>query len=150
MEREDKKQNDLFFVCSLIEYIGRATHNYRKYVVNALGKEELEHIYEFADVYHCENMDKLVAEFSQIHNIKEGDYDNVSLSEYRVPTAWEIGRVMQRLVIHVAEDEKLDVPDAIIKLYNSWMPEAIGDYNSSFYYDSPGYQYASYRAGKPI
>ena len=27
--REDSKQNDLFFLCSLIEYIGRQTKNER-------------------------------------------------------------------------------------------------------------------------
>lgn len=42
--REDKKLNDLFFVCSLIDYIARQTKNERKVVVNALGKDELEHL----------------------------------------------------------------------------------------------------------
>ena len=31
--REDQKENDLFFVCSLIEYIGRKTHRRRAEVV---------------------------------------------------------------------------------------------------------------------
>ena len=48
--REDQKENDLFFVCSLIDYIGRKTKNYRSTVVNALGREELQHIYDYADV----------------------------------------------------------------------------------------------------
>lgn len=55
--REDKKQNDLFFVCSLIDYIARQAKNERKVVVNALGKDELEHLYDLADVYHSENID---------------------------------------------------------------------------------------------
>lgn len=33
---EDQKENDLFFTCSLIEYIGRKTHNKRSVIVNAL------------------------------------------------------------------------------------------------------------------
>ena len=33
--REDKKENDLFFLCSLIDYIARYTHNRRKVIVNA-------------------------------------------------------------------------------------------------------------------
>ena len=36
--REDKKSNDLFFTCSLIDYIARKTKNTRACVVNALGK----------------------------------------------------------------------------------------------------------------
>ena len=31
--REDSKQNDLFFLCSLIEYIGRQTKNERSVIV---------------------------------------------------------------------------------------------------------------------
>ncbi len=35
------KENDLFFLCSLIDYIARKTKNYRSTVVNALGEKEL-------------------------------------------------------------------------------------------------------------
>ena len=34
--RESRKDNDLFFTCSLIEYIARKTKNKRADVVNAL------------------------------------------------------------------------------------------------------------------
>ena len=57
--RENPKENDLFFLCSLIEYIGRRTKNQRSVVVNALGQKELQHIYDYADVYHCENIDNV-------------------------------------------------------------------------------------------
>ena len=33
------KKDDLFYVCSLIEFIGRKTKNKRKEVVNALGEQ---------------------------------------------------------------------------------------------------------------
>ena len=36
---ESQKDNDLFFVCSLIEYIARKTKNKKKYVVGKLGKK---------------------------------------------------------------------------------------------------------------
>ncbi len=57
--REKKEYNDMFFVCSLIEYIGRKTKNHRNVVVNAIGKEKLQHIYDLVDIYHSENIDKL-------------------------------------------------------------------------------------------
>ena len=44
--REDKQLNDLFFVCSLIEYVGRQTNNERKTIVNALGPKGIKHYYE--------------------------------------------------------------------------------------------------------
>ena len=37
--RESKESNDLFFTCSLIEYIARKTKNRRAVVVNALVPE---------------------------------------------------------------------------------------------------------------
>lgn len=36
---EPKKNSDLFFICSLIEYIARKTKNKKKYVVGKLGKK---------------------------------------------------------------------------------------------------------------
>ena len=39
--REDKKENDLFFVCSLIDYIARKTKNKRSDIVNSLGKNRI-------------------------------------------------------------------------------------------------------------
>lgn len=57
--RESRKDNDLFFTCSLIDYIGRKTKNTRADVVNALGKKRLEKIYDLADVYHSDNIDRV-------------------------------------------------------------------------------------------
>lgn len=37
--REDRKDNDLFFTCSLIDFIARKTKNTRKDIVNKLGKK---------------------------------------------------------------------------------------------------------------
>lgn len=40
--REAAKDNDLFFTCSLIDYIARKTQNTRADVVNMLGAEKLK------------------------------------------------------------------------------------------------------------
>ena len=48
--RESKKDNDLFYTCSLIDYIARKTKNTRADVVNKLGKQRLDKIYDLADV----------------------------------------------------------------------------------------------------
>lgn len=37
-----ERRNDLFYVCSLIEYIGRVTKNRRGAVVGALGARGIE------------------------------------------------------------------------------------------------------------
>ena len=40
--RESKKDNDLFYTCSLIDYIARKTKNTRADVVNKLGKQRID------------------------------------------------------------------------------------------------------------
>ena len=79
--REDKKRNDLFFVCSLIEYVGRQTKNRRAVVVNAIGQAKLQHIYDLAEVYHCENIDKLTYELVNSAGIRTGGYVSARFSK---------------------------------------------------------------------
>ena len=148
--REDSKLNDLFFVCSLIEYIGRKTKNERKTVVNALGRKGPEHYYELAEVYHSENIDKVTHEIVAKYHIEQGCYDNVAKAQGNIPTHWDIGKVMQRLIHEVAKQSGKDIIDALIEVYNSWIVQKIDDYNSSMYYENTSYQYASYRARKAL
>ncbi|MDR3142818.1 MAG: hypothetical protein LBU37_13990 [Tannerellaceae bacterium] len=148
--REKKEHNDLFFVCSLIEYIGRKTKNRRDVVVNAIGKEKLEHLYELADVYHSENIDKLSDELIEQHNIGTGAFDNVADGKYAIPTHWDIGKVYKRLIIDVAGKQSKKPVDALMEAYNSWLSPMLEDYNSSLYYESPGYLYESYLNGEVL
>ena len=60
---ENQKDNDLFYTCSLIDYIARKTKNVRATVVNQLGKKRLEKIYDLADVYHCDNIERVADDF---------------------------------------------------------------------------------------
>ena len=148
--REESWKNDLFFVCSLIEYAGRKSLNERKVVVNAMGREGLSHYMELADVYHSENLDKVTDELIARYRISTGTYDNVSKATDRIPTHWDIGKVMQRLILEVAGHSDHDVVNAMMNVYNSWIVYKIDDYNCSMYYENTSYQYASYQAGYPL
>lgn len=145
--REKKAHNDLFFVCSLIEYIGRKTKNHRSVVVNAIGKGKLQHILELADVYHSENIDKISDELIENHQIATGFFDNVADGKYQIPTHWDIGKVYKRLIVDVCLDQKKEPIDALVEVYNSWLSRKIENLNSSLYYENPGYIYHSYRHG---
>ena len=57
--RESQKDNDLFYTCSLIDYIARKTKNKRAAVVDALGKECIAKIYDLADIYHSDNIERV-------------------------------------------------------------------------------------------
>lgn len=148
--RERKEYNDLFFVCSLIEYIGRKTKNHRNVVVNALGEKKLQHLYELADVFHSENIDKLSDELINDYHIEEGGFDNVSDAKYSIPTHWDIGKVYKRLIIDVCNNQDKEPIETLIDVYNSWLSRKIEDFNSSLYYESPAYLYESYVVGEVL
>ena len=58
----EKNNNNLFYICSLIEYISRKTKNYRYDVVKQLDKD-LQRIYNYSDVFHCEPIEKVADDF---------------------------------------------------------------------------------------
>lgn len=145
--RESKAHNDLFFLCSLIEYIGRKTKNHRNVVVNAIGREKLQHIYELADVYHSENIDKLAAELVEKYRIESGVFDNIAAARYAIPTHWDIGKVYKRLIAGLCDTQGKQPVDALIEVYNSWLSRKLEDLNSSLYFENPGYLYHSYLKG---
>ena len=148
--REPKKDNDLFYTCSLIDYISRKTKNVRSYVVNKLGKERLEKIYDLADVYHCDNIERVCDDFIDEANIEQGNFDNVADCGYSIPTYWDIGKVYKRLIKRVAEYEKIDIISELEKVYNSFISPKIDDYNSSVYYENPEYIFECYRENQML
>ncbi|MCD8151307.1 MAG: hypothetical protein LUE92_17545 [Clostridiales bacterium] len=135
--REEKKSNDLFFTCSLIDYIARKTKNKRADVVDALGKDTISRIYNLADVYHSDNIDQVSDDLIDTAGIKEGSFDNVAKAKYAVPSHWDIGKVYKRLILGISQEKQVPVVDALMEAYHSFVSEKIDDYNSSFYYDAP-------------
>lgn len=135
--REDKKSNDLFFTCSLIDYIARKTKNKRSAVVDALGRTFIQKIYELADVYHSDNIDRVSDDFITAAKIKLGDFDNISSARYAVPSHWDIGKVYKRLILGIARETGMDIIDALFAAYHSFVSDKIENFNSSFYYDVP-------------
>lgn len=147
--REPKLDNDLFFVCSLIEHIGRATKNRRADVVSALGKDVLARYLELADVYHCEPIENTAAELIEKRGIIDGNFNN-TVGEFNVPTVFDIAKVYKRLIVSVTENNGTTPVDALINVYASWISDKISDYGCSMYYESPEYLYLSYVEGEPI
>lgn len=139
------EENDLFYTCSLIEYIARKTLNTKKDIINIIGRDSVARIYRLADVYHCENIDKVSDEYIEKFNIQKGNYhfDNY---KYRIPTFFEIGKVYERLIVMVNPDPK-DYVDTTVEVLTSWIIPKIDNYNSSMYYENQEYIYACYKEG---
>ena len=146
--REDKKSNDLFFTCSLIDYISRKTKNHRVDVVEKLGVRRLEKIYELADIYHSDNIDRVSDDFIREANITEGSFDNVGDCRYSIPSHWDIGKVYKRLILGIAREQDLTIIDALLAAYRSFVSEKIDNYNSGFYYENPQNILIAYLDGK--
>lgn len=92
--RESKKDNDLFYTCSLIDYIARKTKNTRADVVNKLGKQRIDKIYDLADVYHCDNIDRVSDDF-----IEEQEYKRENLTMWViVNTAFHHIGILERYI----------------------------------------------------
>lgn len=148
--RESRKDNDLFFTCSLIDYIGRKTKNTRADVVNALGKKRLEKIYDLADAYHSDNIDRVSDDFIEECKITKGNFDNVGECGYSIPSHWDIGKVYKRLIKQVSREKGEEIIDTLIKVYNSFISPKIDDYNSSMYYENPSYLLECYLQNKVL
>lgn len=135
--REAQKENDLFFTCSLIEYIARKTKNESSVIVDTLGRKFIEKIYDLADVYHSDNIDTVSEYFIEKTGIVEGTFDNISKALYSIPSHWDIGKIYKRLILGISRERKISVIDALFEAYHSFVTSKINDYNSSFYYDAP-------------
>lgn len=146
---EPQNENDLFFVCSFIEYIARKTNNKKSYIVKKIGKELLQKIYNLAEVYHSENIEKVSDEIIDQSKIEQGNYDIISSCKYNIPTYWDIGKVYKRLILMVNNDEK-EYINTLYSVLSSWIIEKIDNYNSSMYYENPDYIYECYKEGKVI
>ena len=148
--REHAKENDLFFTCSLIDYIARKTKNKRVDVVDKLGEKRLEKIYDLADIYHSDNIDRVSDDFIKESGIEKGNFDNVKECSYTIPSHWEIGKVYKRLIKGVVEAENIGIIEALWNVYHSFISEKIDDYNSSMYYENPSYLLECYLENKVI
>jgi len=140
--------NDLFYVCSLIEYIGRERKLRRAEVVSGLGEETIRRIFKYADTFHCEPIAKVSNDFITMCNLPVGNFDNVARCRYEVPGYWDIGAVYARLIEDVRGDA--DVISKLVEVYSSWMSDALSRFNSDLFYQSREYIAECYRAGHVI
>ena len=128
----------LMFTCSLIEFIGRQQHLERLQVVKGLGTDALKRIYRHADVLHSEPIASVADTYVELASLQTGSFDNVAACRYLVPDYWTIGAVYARLIEDVEH------------VYESWVSDAISNYNTDFYYQPRDYIKECYLAGEVL
>ena len=143
-----RNNSALFYTCSLIEFIGRRQKLKRSELVQFLGSKVVKRIYRYADVFHCEPIEKTADDFITNLNIPAGSFDNVASCRYTVPDYWTIGEVYERLIEDISGDDEEHIIDRLIEVYTSWIDAAISNYNTDFYYQSREYICLCYREGK--
>ena len=143
-----KNNSALFYTCSLIEFIGREQKIKRSELVRSLGEKAIRRIYRYADVFHCEPIEKTADDFIMNLDIPKGTFDNVASCRYDVPDYWTIGEVYERLIEDISGDNMEHIIDRLMEVYTSWLSDAISNYNTDFYYQSREYIFECYREGK--
>ena len=139
-------KDDLFYVCTMIEYVARKTHNKSKDIVAKLSDRALAHQLKAASVNHCLSFEQVSDEWIEEYGITEGTYDNISTCKYEVPTETSIGRVYQTLILGVASLYQ-NIVEAIKMIYSSFISDEISDFNSNVYYTNPDYIRCCYLEG---
>ncbi len=148
-EDEEVTQNDLYFLCYMIERVARKIHRKNSYVVNSISKDEWLRLISLASVLHCENPVKIEDEWIEEYQLSEGSFDiknvNASLVE-RIPTETQIGKVYARLIVDTSMPDENYI-DGLIRVYNDEICEKIDDYNCGAYYEPSYFIARAYKEG---
>ena len=142
-----KNEDDLFFVCTMIECVARTTHNKPKDIVAKISDSELIHELKVASVNHCLSFEQICDEWIEKFHIQNGKFENISECKYNVPTETSIGRVYQTLISNVCESDE-ELISTIRRVYNSFISDEISNFNSNVYYSNPDCIKCSYEAGE--
>ena len=140
-----RNNSGLFFTCSLIEYIGRKLRQRRSAVVAAMGQNEVERVYQYAEVLHCEPLEKVAEDTIEDCKLQPGSFDNVKDCRYTAPDVWTIGKVYTRLIEDLSEED--NVIESLFAVYGSWLNDVLSDYNEVAYSQPREYLVESFRAG---
>ena len=141
-----KMKNDFFYVCSLIEYISRLTKNKRGFVVKTIGYEGVKKLLHDAEMDHCLSFEQVADEVIRHYDIPRGDFEPESGSPYKIPGFQDIGKLYATMIEDLAEPGK--ETEELIKVFSSFISDAISDFRSDLYYQNPDYLEWSYREGR--
>ena len=144
----EKQKDDIYYVCSLIEFIARKTKNHRQDVIRHFSKADVERQLRLAEVNHCLSFEQVADELIEDYGISDGDFDTVKECRYDVPSFLSIGMLYQELVLSTMKNEY--AAQGIIDIFSSFISDEISDFNSNVYYTNPDYLRCSYLEGKML
>lgn len=137
---EDIKKNDVYFICYMIERVARKLHQRNSYVVNTIGKVNLEHLISVANILHADNPSAVEDDLIEEYGLEEGTVDVAVVDSElvtKIPSTTQMGKVYQRLIYDTMQPGESEV-EGIIRVYNDEICDVIDNYNCSAYYE-PSY-----------
>lgn len=144
----EQQKDDIYYVCSLLEFISRKTRNHRQDVIRYFSIADIERQLRIASVNHCLSFEQVSDEIIDEFGIKEGQFDTVKECKYEVPSVTSIGMLYQDLVLSTMKDE--NAAKGIIDVFSSFITDEISDFNSSVYYTNPDYLRCCYLEGRML
>lgn len=142
---DEKLKDDIYYVCTMIEYVARITNNRRKDVVEKISKKNMEHQIKVAEVNHCLSYEQVADEWIEQYKIEKGNFNTIEDCKYEIPSVNAIGRVYQQLVLDTTREN--EEAQAIINVFSSFISDEISNFNSNVYYSAPDYLRCSYEEG---
>lgn len=146
---EEITQDDVFYVCSLIERIARHLKQPNRYVVNCMGKRGVAEKLSLANVMHSENQQAVVERLIQEYRMQTGSFDVTNVNPdlvSHIPGEQDMGKVYMRLILSTLYSWE-DYADAILRIYNDKICRTIDNYNGSAYYEPSYYLTRCYYSG---
>lgn len=134
---ENITENDLSFVCYMIERVARRLRQPNRYVVDALGYDELYRQLSLASVLHSENPLKVESEWIEENRLASGNFDVTKVREdldVTVPSATQMGKVYKRLIIGTLTPGE-DWVHALTRVYSSPICKVLDNYNTGAFYE---------------
>lgn len=137
---EQVTDDDLYFMCYMIERVARNIKQRNKYVVNKIGRDELWHLISLANVMHCENPLAVEDRWIKDYGLEKGTFDITDVDRDLariIPHPLDMGDVYRRLILDTRLTKE-DYADGIVRVYNDPICETIDNYNASAFYE-PSY-----------
>lgn len=107
-----KDRTRIHYVCSLIEYTARKTHNPRYVIINRMSDEDIEHELSVALTNACLSFEQVSDELIEYLDLSDGSfvYDDDTGLVFDYLT---VGRLLQACVIAYVEKSNLDLITAV-------------------------------------
>ena len=146
---EQVTENDLYFVCYMIERVARRLHQHNRYVAESLGYDELYRQLSLSSVRHSENPLQVEQDWIDDYNLVQGNFDITHVRkdlDINIPTATQMGKVYKRLILATLLPDE-DWVKALLRVYSDKICSIIDDYNTSAYYQPTPVLVSAYNNG---